>query len=90
MHAGAGGVGIAAIQLAKRAGARVLATASSDEKLALLAGLGLDHGINYRAADFGAQTRRLTGGHGADVILDVVGGQHWWPASAAWPTAAGA
>lgn len=75
VHAGAGGVGIAAIQLAKRAGARVLATASSDQKLARLAGFGLDHGINYRAADFAVQTRRLTGGHGADVILDGVGGQ---------------
>jgi NADPH2:quinone reductase len=75
VHAGAGGVGIAAIQLAKRAGARVLATASSDGKLARLAGLGLDHGINYRTADFAAQARRLTGGHGADVILDGVGGQ---------------
>lgn len=51
VHASAGGVGIAAIQLAKRAGARVLATASSDEKLARLAGLGLDHGINYRTTN---------------------------------------
>ena len=75
VHAGAGGVGIAAIQLAKRAGARVLATASSDEKLARLAGLGLDHGINYRTTDFVAETRRLTGSHGAHVILDGVGGQ---------------
>jgi NADPH:quinone reductase len=75
VHGGAGGVGIAAIQLAKRAEARVLATASSDDKLARLAGFGLDHGINYRTVDFAAQVRRLTGGHGADVILDGVGGQ---------------
>ena len=75
VHAGAGGVGIAAIQLASRAGARVLATASSDEKLARLTGLGLDQGINYRTANFAAEVRRLTGGHGADVILDAVGGQ---------------
>lgn len=68
-------VGIAAIQLAKRAGARVLATASSDGKLARLAELGLDHGINYRTTDFGAKVRHLTSGHGADVILDGVGGQ---------------
>jgi NADPH2:quinone reductase len=75
VHAGAGGVGIAAIQLAKRAGARVLATASSDEKLARLTELGLDHGINYRTSGFAAEVRRLTGSHGADVILDGVGGQ---------------
>lgn len=75
VHAGAGGVGVAAIQLAKRAGARVLATASSDEKLARLTGYGLDHGINYRTADFAAEVRHLTGGHGADVILDAVGGR---------------
>lgn len=60
VHDGAGGVGIAAIQLAKRAGAQVLATASSDEKLARFTALGLDHGINYRIADFAAEVRRLT------------------------------
>ncbi len=75
VHAGAGGVGIAAIQLAKRAGATVLATASSDEKLARLGELGLDHGINYRTGAAAAEVRRLTGGRGADVILDGVGGQ---------------
>jgi NADPH2:quinone reductase len=52
IHAGAGGVGIAAIQMAKRAGARVLATASSDDKLERLTELGLDEGINYRRDDF--------------------------------------
>jgi NADPH2:quinone reductase len=75
VQAGAGGVGIAAIQLAHRAGARVLATASSDSRLERLAALGLDHGINYRTADFADEVRRITGGHGADVILDSVGGQ---------------
>ena len=74
IHAGAGGVGIAAIQLAKRAGATVLATASSDDKLARLQPLGLDHGINYRDGDFAAKVRELTGGNGADVIVDPVGG----------------
>jgi NADPH2:quinone reductase len=74
IHAGAGGVGIAAIQLAKRAGATVLATASSDEKLARLQPLGLDHGINYRRGDFVAAVREHTGGRGADVIVDSVGG----------------
>ena len=75
IHAGAGGVGIAAIQLAKRAGAHVLATASRDDKLDRLAALGVDHGINYRTADFAAEVERLTDGRGADVVLDTVGGQ---------------
>ena len=74
IHAGASGVGVAAIQLAKRAGARVLATASSDEKLSRLAALGLDDGINYATADFVAEVRRLTEGRGADLIVDSVGG----------------
>ncbi|HET7244734.1 MAG TPA: zinc-binding alcohol dehydrogenase family protein [Streptosporangiaceae bacterium] len=75
VQAGASGVGIAAIQLAKRAGAQVLATASTDEKLARLAEFGLDHGINYTQAAFHEAVRHLTGGRGADVFLDTVGGQ---------------
>jgi NADPH2:quinone reductase len=74
IHAGAGGVGIAAIQLAKRAGARVFATASSDDKLARLKELGLDEGINYTTGDFVAEARRLTDGRGIDVVVDSVGG----------------
>jgi NADPH2:quinone reductase len=74
IHAGAGGVGIAAIQLAKRAGARVFATASTADKLARLAELGVDEGINYVADDFVAESRRLTDGRGIDVIVDSVGG----------------
>ena len=74
IHAGAGGVGIAAIQMAKRAGARVLATASSDDKLERSTELGLDEGINYRRDDFVAEARRLTDGRGVDVIVDSVGG----------------
>ncbi|HEY3844272.1 MAG TPA: zinc-binding alcohol dehydrogenase family protein [Acidimicrobiales bacterium] len=74
IHAGAGGVGIAAIQLAKRAGARVLATASSDDKLERLKEFGLDEGINYARDDFVAEARRLTDGRGVDVIVDSVGG----------------
>ena len=75
VQAGAGGVGMAAIQLAKRAGATVLATASSDERLARLKEFGLDHGINYRETDFVAAVREITGGRGADVVLDSVGGK---------------
>jgi NADPH:quinone reductase len=74
IQAGAGGVGIAAIQLAKRAGARVFATASSDEKVARLKELGLDEGINYATQDFVSEARRLTDGRGVDVVVDSVGG----------------
>jgi len=75
VQAGAGGVGLAAIQLAKRAGATVLATASSDEKLERLREFGLDHGVNYRATDFVAAVREITGGRGVDLVVDPVGGR---------------
>jgi NADPH2:quinone reductase len=75
IQAGAGGVGLAAIQLAKRAGATVIATASSDEKLERLKELGLDHGINYRTADFVAEARRITENRGVDLVVDSVGGR---------------
>ncbi|HWD54286.1 MAG TPA: zinc-binding alcohol dehydrogenase family protein [Acidimicrobiales bacterium] len=74
IQAGAGGVGIAAIQMAKRAGARVLSTASSDDRLERLKELGLDEGINYVTHDFVAEARRLTDGRGVDVVVDSVGG----------------
>lgn len=73
VQAGASGVGIAAVQLAKRAGATVLATASSDEKLERLAAFGLDFGINYRTGDLAAEARRFTAGHGVDLVVDSVG-----------------
>jgi NADPH:quinone reductase len=75
IHAGAGGVGMAAIQLAKNAGATVLATASSDEKLERLEEFGLDHGINYARENFAERALELTGGRGANVILDSIGGE---------------
>lgn len=75
VQAGGGGVGLAAIQLAKRAGATVLATASTDDKLDRLKAFGLDHGINYRTQDFVAKTMDLTGGRGADLVVDSVGGK---------------
>jgi NADPH2:quinone reductase len=75
IQAGASGVGLAAIQLAKRAGAVVLATAGSDAKLARLRDeLGLDHGVNYREQDFVAAVRERTGGRGCDLVVDSVGG----------------
>ncbi len=76
VHAGASGVGIAAIQLAKRAGAQVLATASSPERLERLGDLGLDHGIDYTSTDFVEAVRGLTDGRGADVVVDSVGGSN--------------
>jgi NADPH2:quinone reductase len=76
IHAGAGGVGLAAIQMAKRAGARVIATASSDDRLERLHEFGLDDGINYRQKDFASEVRSLTNNRGADVILDSVGGEN--------------
>jgi NADPH2:quinone reductase len=75
IQAGAGGVGLAAIQLAKRAGATVLATASSDEKLQRLKEFGLDHGINYLTDDFVAVAQKLTDGRGVDLVVDTVGGK---------------
>ena len=74
IHAGASGTGIAGIQMAKRAGARVIATASSDDRLERLRKFGLDDAINYVTSDFVARVRELTGGRGADVIVDSVGG----------------
>jgi NADPH2:quinone reductase len=74
IQAGAGGVGMAAIQLAKQAGATVLATASSDEKLTRLRAFGLDHGINYATTDFVEAAREFTGG-GPDLVVDSVGGR---------------
>jgi NADPH:quinone reductase len=75
VQAGASGVGVAAIQLAKQGGASlVLATASSDERLERLKPLGLDHGINYKDKDVAKEVRRLTDNKGADVVVDSVGG----------------
>jgi NADPH:quinone reductase len=74
VHAGAGGVGSAAIQLGKAAGATVIATAGSDEKVALCRTLGADHAVNYKTQDFAEEVKRITGGRGADVVFDPVGG----------------
>jgi NADPH:quinone reductase len=73
VHSAAGGVGIVAVQIAKAAGARVIGTVSSDSKTALVKQYGADEVINYESSDFAAETLRLTGGRGADLILDAVG-----------------
>jgi NADPH2:quinone reductase len=75
IQGGGGGVGLAAIQLAKRHGARVLATASSDAKLERLRPFGMDEGINYRDGDLVREVMRLTEGKGCDVVVDPVGGE---------------
>jgi NADPH2:quinone reductase len=74
VHAGASGVGVAAVQLAAQAGATVIATASSDERLDRLRQYGMSHGINYVRDDFVTEVRGITGGLGANVIVDSVGG----------------
>lgn len=82
----AGGVGTSAIQIAKAAGATVIAAASTDEKCALCTSLGADATINYSQDDWREAVKRLTGGKGPDVIYDPVGGDYAEPAfrSIAW------
>lgn len=76
LHAGASGVGSAALQLAKLVGARVIACASSAEKLAFLRELGADVVVNHKLEDFAAVVQEQTAGRGADVILDFIGGSY--------------
>src|SRR5215218_9718332 len=74
VHAGAGGVGSAAIQLAKAAGAHVIATAGGARKVQVCRDLGADHVVDYTSDDFVPVVKEVTGGHGADVVHDPVGG----------------
>jgi NADPH2:quinone reductase len=73
IQGGAGGVGLAAIQLAKRHGATTIATASSDAKLERLKEFGLDHGVNYKERDAVQAVMEITGGKGANLVVDPVG-----------------
>ena len=75
VQAGAGGVGVAAIQLANRAGATVISTASSLDRLDPLKGLGLDHAVDYSQSGWVDAVRDLTGGRGVDLAVDSVGGR---------------
>ncbi len=75
VQAGTSGVGIACVQLAHRAGARVIATSSSDEKLERLRQYGMDIGVNYRSGDFVDAVRKATDGRGVDLVVDSVGGR---------------
>jgi NADPH2:quinone reductase len=76
VHGGSSGIGTAAIQLAKARGARVITTAGSAEKCQACTRLGADVAVNYKEEDFVAATKSATGGRGAEVILDMVGGDY--------------
>lgn len=76
IHAGASGVGTAAIQLAQHAGAKVFVTAGTDEKVQRCVALGAELGINYKTEDFAERLLSATGATGVDVILDCVGGEY--------------
>ena len=76
VQGGTSGIGVTAIQLGKAAGATVIVTAGSDEKCAAALDLGADHAINYKATDFAEEAKKLTGGQGVDVILDMVAGDY--------------
>ena len=78
-----GGVGVAAVQIARRAGARVIGTAGSAAKLARLHALGMHEGIDYRRDDVGAAIARHTGERGYDVCIDTIGGRALQAASKA-------
>src|SRR6188472_2216227 len=70
------GIGVTAIQLAKALGATVIATAGSDEKCEACTKLGADHAINYKTSDFAEEAKKLTGGEGVNVTLDMVAGAY--------------
>lgn len=76
IHGGTSGIGTTAIQLAKAFGARVFATAGSDDKCDALRQLGADQAFNYKTEDWVAEGKRATGGAGVNLILDIVGGDY--------------
>ena len=76
VQGGTSGIGVTAIQMAKAAGATVIATAGSDDKCQACLALGADHAINYKTTDFVAEVKRLTAGVGVNVILDMVAGDY--------------
>ena len=74
VQGGTSGIGVTAIQMAKAFGAKVIATAGSDDKCSACVKLGADHAINYKTHDFAEEAKKLTGGAGVNVILDMVAG----------------
>jgi NADPH2:quinone reductase len=76
VQGGSSGIGVTAIQLGKAMGATVIVTAGSDDKCAACKAFGADHAINYKTSDFVEEVKRLTGGKGVDVVLDMVAGSY--------------
>lgn len=76
IHAVAGGVGTAAVQIGKILGVEMYGTSSSDEKLSRAQALGLQHGINYKKQDYQEAIKNLTGGQGVDAVFEMLGGEH--------------
>jgi NADPH2:quinone reductase len=76
IHAVAGGVGTAAVQIGKILGVEMYGTSSSDEKLARVRELGLQHGINYKQRDYEQAIQKLTNGEGVDAVFEMLGGEH--------------
>jgi NADPH:quinone reductase len=76
IHAVAGGVGTAAVQIGRLLGVEMYGTSSSDEKLARVKGLGLQHGINYKQRDYEDTIKDLTHGEGVDAVFEMLGGEH--------------
>jgi len=76
IHAVAGGVGTAAVQIGKLLGVEMYGTSSSDEKLARVRELGLQHGINYKQRDYEEAIKDLTRGEGVDAVFEMLGGEH--------------
>jgi NADPH2:quinone reductase len=76
IHAAAGGVGTAAVQIGRILGVEMYGTSSSEEKLARVKDLGLQHGVNYKQSDYEEVVKKLTGGEGVDAVFDMLGGEH--------------
>ncbi len=76
IHAAAGGVGTAAVQIGKLLGVEMYGTSSSEEKLARVKALGLQHGINYKQCDYEEAIKDLTHGEGVDAVFEMLGGEH--------------
>jgi NADPH2:quinone reductase len=76
IHAVAGGVGTAAVQIGRILGVDMYGTSSSDEKLAQVKDLGLQHGINYKQRDYEDAVKSLTQGEGVDAVFEMLGGEH--------------
>lgn len=76
IHGGSGGIGASAIQLCRLFGATAIATVSSAKKAEYAHAMGAEHTIDYKSTDFVARTKELTGGRGADIVIDIIGGEY--------------